>query len=78
MFIRDVKTILCGSKVWFIFGGAVLGFFATWIFAFKIYGMPMTTSGAEGVLSASYVGVLSGSVLGALVAYFLQRRGRSK
>jgi hypothetical protein len=78
MFTRDIKAILCGPRVWFIFGGVVLGFVATWIFAFWFYGVPKTTSGVDGVLSASLIGVLSGCVLGGIVAYFVQRRSRSK
>jgi hypothetical protein len=78
MFTKDIKDILCGPRVWFIFGGAVLGFVATWIFAFHFYGMPWTTSGVDGVLSAAIVGVLSGCVLGGMLAYFLKRRSHRK
>jgi len=78
MFTKDLKDVLCGPRVWFIFGGAVLGFLATWFFAFYLYRMPQTTSGVDGVLSASAIGVLSGCVLGGMVAYFFQRRSRRK
>jgi hypothetical protein len=78
MFLKEVKEILCSWRVWFIFGGAVLGVVETWVFAFKFYGMPATTSGLDGVAWVLPIGVLSGGAAGATVAYFAQRKAREK
>ena len=67
MFTGDVKAILGGARVWLIFGGAVLGFVAPWIFAFGYFSW-----------STELISVLTGCVVGGMVAYIVQRRSRSK
>jgi membrane associated rhomboid family serine protease len=59
----------------FVFGGGVLGFISTWIFAFVFYGVPSTMCGVQGVFfGVEPVGVLSGCVVGVLVGYHMKKR----
>jgi len=57
-------------RMFFVLAGGMLGFVATWIFAFAFYNVPYTTSGAhEVVLAAAPFGIFCGCLIGALIAY---------
>ena len=78
MLPKDEKELRSGERVLMAFAGAVLGCVATFVFAFRFYGMPMTTSGMDGVLGVLPISLLAGCVLGILVSYFVKKPGRNK
>jgi hypothetical protein len=61
-------------RLLFVVAWGVVGFVATWLFAFGFYNVPFTTSGVHEVtMGAAPFGVLCGSLLGALIAYHWRR-----
>jgi len=74
MFPKDQKELRSGERVLFALAGAVVACLGTYVFAFKFYAVPSTTSGVDGVLRVLPMAAICGCVVGLVIAYFVQKR----